>query len=124
MAKKATVAGVPGQDPTLPSVSFVVKGEKYNLCFDFNAVAIVYQQTGINLLDEGAVSNPNPVVIRALLYAALLKNHPDMTVDAAGSLITLHNVTEIMTAVGNAWEASNPEADSKNAPSVPADPQK
>lgn len=113
MAKKPT----PVQDPTLPKVDVTVGGKKYFLCFDFNALAVAEDATGLNLLRSLDFQNLSAKTFRALLFAALLRQQPDMTLEAAGSLITASSAPKLTEALVRAYMESNPEADeSESAP--------
>lgn len=100
-----TVAGKPGLDPTLPDVSLVIGGRERHLCFDINSVCIAEKTTGVNLL-KAAVSEVNATSIRGLLYAALLRDDPKITVEEVGSWITMKNLSNIHKSIVTAWFAS------------------
>lgn len=102
------VAGVVGSDPTLPDVELVVGGETYRLAYDFNAVVKAEEATGVNLLTSvmGVVTARS---LRGLLWAALLKDKPDITIDKAGSLISPQNIPTIREAITTAWFGSVPK---------------
>lgn len=100
-----TVAGKPGQDPTLPDVSLVIGGRERHLCFDLNAICIAEKATGVNLL-KAAVSEVDATSIRGLLYAALLRDDPTLKLDEVGSWITMSNLPHVHKAIVTAWFAS------------------
>lgn len=108
MARKTAVAGVPGLDPTLPNVPLVLNGTTWHLAFDFNSLATVGSLTGLNLLSKLDLQNLNAGEYRALLYSTLLKNHPDLTLEQAGSLINLASLPAITVALVHAWTGSQP----------------
>jgi hypothetical protein len=117
MAKK-TVPSV-SANPTLPSVSVDVGGVTYSLCFDFNAMAQAEAATGLNLLQCLNFQNLNTIKVRGLLYAAMLKAHPETTLEMAGMLFNHPNtVDKLMNAVVEAYLGSQPEpeAEPKNVP--------
>jgi len=76
-------------DPTLPKVKVTLGGADYFLCYDFNALAVAESLTGINMLQAMSFEGVGAVKLRALLFAALLKLQPDMTLEKAGSLMPL-----------------------------------
>lgn len=102
---KSKVADKLGQDPTLPDVELVVNGKTYKLAFDFNAICVAEKQTGVNLLTS-IVDEITANSLRGLLFAALLKDQPDMTIEHAGALITPSNMGAVRTAVVTAWFGS------------------
>jgi hypothetical protein len=111
MAKKPS----PVMDPTLPRVLVEVNGSEYFLCFDFNAIVQAETLTGLNLLNALDFSNVNALTLRALLYSALLKLQPNVTLDEAGMILTLGR-GKVTTALVKAFTESQPEVDddSKN----------
>ena len=110
MAKsKVQVAGVLGLDPTLPDVSLVVGDTTYRLAFDFNACALVQAQTGINVFAQSGSEDFNPLHFRAMFWAALVKDQPEMTINDAGALITPKTLPAIAAAVHQTWAASQAE---------------
>ena len=106
----STVANKPGQDPTLPNVKLEVDGKAYQLAYDFNAVVLADQVTGLNLL-ESVVGRMTASSLRGLLWAALLKDQPDMTITQAGDLIRPYNLDVIRQAITTAWFGSVPTQD-------------
>lgn len=107
MAKKLPVS----VDPTLPKVTAEVNGVKYSLCFDFGAICIAEEATGLNLLRALDFQNLSAGTFRALLYAALLKAQPETTLESAGALINLKTAPLLMSALGKAYTDSQAEPD-------------
>lgn len=118
MSTKSAVAGKPGLDPTLPNVTLVLNGDEYQLCYDHNAIVQAEKATGINLLFAAATS-PTATTIRGLLWSALLRDNPELTIDEVGSWITPRNIVTINAALKAAWYGSIPEPDGE-AGEVPA----
>lgn len=108
-----SIAGVPGQDPTLPDVSLVIGDKERHLCFDFNAICTVKKLTGINPL-TAAADTADPENLRAILLASLLRDDPLLTLDEVGSWITFRNWQHINNAIATAWFASIDETDTKD----------
>ena len=106
MAKKPIV--IP---PTLPRVVLEIDGKEYFLVFDFNSICVAEQMTGINLLTSLDFSNVDASKLRALLYASLIKLQPDITLDAAGELITLRSASKVTKALSDAFTESHAEPD-------------
>ena len=63
-------------------VAFEVEGRDYKLVLDFNALCEVEDVLGADGMDLA-----RPKAIRAIFWAALLRHHPDVTVQDAGDLI-------------------------------------
>ena len=77
-------------NPFQGGVSFEFEGEKYTLVFDFNAMAEYEGFTGENALEVVAAYERGTVSakqIRALFWAMLLENHPDIDIRQAGRMI-------------------------------------
>jgi hypothetical protein len=120
-SKKFSVAGKPGSDPTLPNVALTINEKVFQLCYDFNSIAEAENLTGINLLFSSMdFQNLDARKYRALLFAALLKGQPGITLDEAGALINNTTIPSILQALVEAWTGSHPEilVDSEKADKV------
>lgn len=104
------VAGKPGLDPTLPDVELVLGGETYALAYDFNNVVQAEKSTGVNLLTS-VVGEITAQSLRGLLWASLLKDRPDITIEAVGKLIRPTNIVTIREAVVSCWFGSVPDTE-------------
>ena len=113
MASKAKVAGVLGLDPTLPDVSLKIGESTYRFCFDFNACAQVQALTGVNVFAVQSKSF-DPVHFRAQLWASLLRDQPDITLEQAGALVTIKSMGPLAEAVAKAWTDSQAETTEGN----------
>lgn len=69
-------------NPVKGEVAFEVEGQTYKLVLDFNALCEVEE-----VLGAGGMDLARPKAIRAIFWAALLRHHPDVTVQDAGDLI-------------------------------------
>jgi hypothetical protein len=105
-----TVANKPGSDPTLPDVELILGGKIYHLAYDFNAIVQAEKATGVNLLSS-VVGEITASSLRGLLWASLLKDQPDITLEQAGKLIKPHNIGTVREAIVTAWFGSNPDAE-------------
>lgn len=110
MAKPKSVSGTTS-DPTIPKVSVELSGKEYSLCFDFNAIAQAESLTGLNLLTALDLRSLNASMLRALLFAALLKLQPEMTLEQAGALITLTQASKVTAALVKAYSEAQPDTD-------------
>lgn len=124
--KKVTpiaVAGVPGRDKTLPDVPLTIGDKTFHLCFDFNALALAEELTGLNLLQSLDLQNLTVVKYRALLYSTLLKENPKITIEEVGQMVNIGTLPAITLALVHAWTGSRPEVivdkDEKENPEQP-----
>lgn len=109
MPRKNNVAGVPGKDPTLPKVPLTIDGITRHLVYDFNAIAVTEELTGINLLECIDLQNLTAAKYRALLYSTLLKENPDITLEQVGALVRFDTLPAVTVALVEAWTGSRPE---------------
>lgn len=105
---KNKVAGKPGLDPTLPNVDLTVGGTTYHLAYDFNAIVQAEKETGVNLL-TAVVGEINAQSLRGLLWASLLKDNPELTLDQVGGFIKPTNIATIRQAIVTCWFGSVPD---------------
>ena len=96
-----------------PSATLEIDGEKYELVYDYNAIAEAEILTGnsCNLL-HGLVapSSISALQLRGLLLASLKPRQPALTMAEAGKLIRLDTIHSILRAIGEAWALSMPES--------------
>lgn len=116
-----SVAGVPGQDPTVPFATVTLDGQSKVLCFDLNALARIYQQTGKNLLSDD-VALSDPALLRTILCEALRREDPSVTEDWVGKAVTPANWSLVAKAVLAALGASQAEPDPDAPKETPSDP--
>lgn len=94
--------------------------------FDFNANVKLETETGINTLLENPLHRDhfNSAMLRAMLWAGLLREDKTLTIEQVGEMITTANSTDAMRAVFGAWTETLPEADGEKAvkPSDPPSP--
>ncbi len=110
MSKKNSVANTPA-DPTLPKTKLTLHGEDYWLCYDFNALATAESLTGLNMLDSMTFQNIGVNKIRALLFAAMLKFQPKITLEQVTSLMphpaALGEYVHIVETLAKAYFGAN-----------------
>ncbi len=113
----------PAPNPTVKYAKLTLDGETYySLCFSFNAIAIAEQEAGVNLLKAlDNLEDLSAAQFRGLLYAALTKAHPDMTLDDAGELVRLDTIPVISRALGQAYLNSLPERKQDENPPEPSE---
>jgi hypothetical protein len=88
-----------------PTVGLEIGGKTRKLAFDFNAICVVTELTSIDLL-ESSLMRWTPPVARALLFASLLHDDPTLTLEEAGSWVTINNLGNIRPAIEAAWFGS------------------
>ena len=113
------VAGKPGLDPTLPNVALILNGIERHLCYDFNAIVEAEKSTGVNLL-LAAIEAQSATTLRGLLWAALRKEDPTLTIEQVGSWITMRNAPIIHQALITAWFGSIDEQKDEPQGEAPA----
>lgn len=101
-------------DPVTPKTTVEVASKKYHLTFSFNALAVAEELTGLNLLTSLSLDKLSAQMFRALLFAALVEYQPEITLEKAGDLITPATATLLSEALGHAFAASNPDAETQS----------
>lgn len=111
----------PGADPLVEFVKLEIDGQEYLLAYDFGAIAeaegIVNKgrnpdEERCNLLRASfavLVTALDARELRGLLYAALRKAQPRMTMQQVSALCRLDTIARIHDALQRAWSASMPE---------------
>lgn len=90
------------------------------LCFDFNALAAYEEATGTSVLAEGLQDGLRTARgIRALLWAALLHEDPDLTLSDVGAMLNIGNMADLtarlQAALVSALPAPDPEGNADAA---------
>ena len=94
--------------PTKKSVP--VKLDKVrHLRMDFNALAFIEDKTGKNLLQQESWNNLTATDMRTIIWAMLLWEDPEITVDQVGENIDLENIDYISEQLHKVLELSNVE---------------
>ena len=83
---------------------------KRQLRVDFNSLIAFKKETGINLLAvESEVNLQDPEILRAFLWAALLWDDPDLTLEQVGNLLTLSDAASMFNALTEAIYQAMPK---------------
>lgn len=115
-----TVAGTPA-DPTARFTRLELNGKSYSLVYDFDSIATAEDLTGLELLVGVNWAKINARRLRGMLYASLLKAHPEITLKDVAKLITPGNLPKIEKALVECWIASTPEREEESQnPQPPA----
>lgn len=89
--------------------------KKRNLLLDLNAMVNFEEATGKNILQGASLDNLSAKDLRALLWACLLHEDKDLTLEQVGEMIHGGNMESIANKLTSAWEVATPEGD-KEAP--------
>ena len=93
-------------NPVKPLSKITIKQHTYALVFNFEAIATAEDITGRSLLtglsNKDAIK-PSINLVRAMFFACALAEQPDITFEAAKTLITPKNITEVWVQVMQAW---------------------
>lgn len=96
-------------------ISLKVDGKTYTLCFDVNALCEVEDLLGRGIphimADMQSAETMRFGTVRGLLWGALQRHHPEMTVKMAGEMVSAVKLDKAMAAIGDALNASNPDED-------------
>ncbi|MEM3453497.1 MAG: hypothetical protein QW835_07745 [Candidatus Hadarchaeum sp.] len=84
-----------------------------HLRLDFNALAKAEEVTGKSFLTSEGLSwaTTSAKGLRALIWACLLHEDPDLTLEEVGGLLNYANVPQITAALSKLWEKSVPESE-------------
>lgn len=91
---------------------YIELDKKRKFVFNLNAMVDFEEETGTNLMAVGEEWSPSIREVRALLWAGLNQGE-DITIEEAGNLITMENITEVTNALTEAIENSMPESEVK-----------
>lgn len=77
------------------------------LKYDLNAFALLKEQHGINLFRADPDRLHDPTAVRACLWAGLVHEDPNLTVEQVGSFVDLGNFREVSELVAEAMMSAN-----------------
>jgi hypothetical protein len=85
----------------------------FKLSFNFNAMSLVEEQTGLSMLTGEVFEKPSAKNTTILLWAAIQENHPEYEgqegLETIGSYLTLASAKEALSAIQKAFVASLPK---------------
>lgn len=89
--------------------------KKRKLVFDFNALCKLEETTGKNALRGETWSDLSALDVRALLWGALLRDDPELTLDQVGEFVNFGNLEDVTAAIQKAFElaAADPKGRSE-----------
>jgi hypothetical protein len=85
------------------------------LRFDFNALALFEEATGLNTLENSMWDQVNARNLRALLWAALRHEDKTLSLEDVGSMISAQNMGYITDKVMEAYKNSASKGDGESA---------
>ena len=83
--------------------------KKRNLMLDLNAMVNFEEATGKNVLQGDSLNNLSAKDLRALLWACLLHEDKDLTLEQVGGMIHSGNMEAVANKLTAAWEVAMPE---------------
>ena len=95
---------------TAPKVPITLD-KKRHLLLDLNAMAAFEDATGKNIMRGFGSAEMTAKDLRALLWACLLHEDENLTIEGAGRLIHTGNLDAVTESLGEAWSAAMPEAE-------------
>lgn len=78
------------------------------LLFNFNAMVLFEEATGISILNQSVWSNLTAKNIRALVWACLVHEDKMLTLEQVGEMLGLGNLEEITEKLALAWANAMP----------------
>lgn len=106
-ATKAKPARPTGHADT---VSVSLGGRLRHFRCDFNALAMVEEHAGVNLIeDKDAILKLSIRKIRVLAWAFLLDEDPDLTIQQVGRMLAVGNSNDVVTKIVEALNLSAAE---------------
>lgn len=89
--------------PDPRAVALALGGAKRSLFYDLNALCRLKVEHRINVLVPGDEDTQDPVTLRALIWAGLLHEAPDLTVEAVGGWIGVGDLGRCAEAFAEAF---------------------
>jgi len=86
-----------------PTATVNIGGQDRTLRFDFNALALLEEKTGKSAFDQATFQNVKASDLRALIWAGILHELPDVKMEEVGSWLHPGNVREVSEAIGKAF---------------------
>ena len=78
---------------------------------DFNALALLEERTGKNILDPRSFENVDMRTMRTIIHCALVHEDDTLTEQRVGSLISPTNLPYVMARLSEVWRIANGEPD-------------
>ena len=98
-------------DNPKPTAEVKIGEKTYTMTFDFNAMAIIQEETGRNPFGSDLWNNLGPLEVIDVLYGFLNTQHPEIKKENLRKMIHIGNMKHIITVMQEAWEKAIPEDD-------------
>jgi hypothetical protein len=102
-----------------PARELEIAGERFRIAFDYEAIARAEDLTDQPLLTGLSlkqIKTPKINFVRAMFFAALLREHPEMTYQRAAALVAKDTLSQIWVEIVGAWmDAQRQDEESKAA---------
>lgn len=116
MAKAGTKAKPARPTGRTDAVSVSLGGRLRTLRCDFNALALIEEHTGLNLVEHPeALLKLSASKVRILAWAFLVDEDPDLTIAQVGRMIAVGNSNDVVRALVAALNRSAEGGDPKAA---------
>lgn len=92
----------------VPTAEVTIDGLKYRMILDLNAMCKFEQETEKSALRMNDLTASD---IRVLFWAALLREHPDITQEQVGRMLHTGNISEVTDQLTDLFTESVPEPD-------------
>ena len=110
----------PTLNPITPTIPLLIGGHLRHLRLDFNALARFEGETGIKVFGRNTWDLHSALVMRAMLWASLLHQDPDLELEEVGSWMLMGDARTILDALikalNQSWPAPQEEAADEEAP--------
>lgn len=108
--QRARPTGRPSHNPTAGAIEITLDRPR-RILLDFNALAEFEGATGRNALTMELWQQPTASDLRALVWAGLLHEDPELTLKHVGAWMTFDKLITIQAGMGQALEAALPETE-------------
>ncbi len=96
-----------------PEVKITLDKER-TIRFDLNAMCSYEEVTGKNIF-ANALNSLSAQEVRAMLWACLISEDPDLTLEYVGSLVDLENMAQVAEKLNEAFTIAMPDNEAKEA---------
>lgn len=79
----------------VPEVKFQIGAKEYTIRCSFGLLARFQKATGLNPFDEKVWSEPSPWTFAALIWAGIVREHPQFTIEMVADELSIHQATQV-----------------------------
>ena len=102
---------------SVPSIKITLDKERH-LRLDFNAISLVEETLGVKFPE--IQDNVGVRDLRAIMWAGLRHEDPDLTIEQVGSMLHMGNMQEVFQTIQDAIEQQYNEGEGGKNPTTPA----